>query len=275
MPNPGVILPATDRIILVKGAPQPAPIGTAGVGAIAKPNGGTALVMSAEGGGNIELGGFGTVASFNDSDPMVIEQARISALGFGINYWNGIKDPATTLPQTAASPPAAMTTGAWVTDGGGRLSTGATIDFLAGPIFTKLRTRGGAMIFDGFLASPVTGRTAEFGLINAANSQTVTIMTDFSVPAGGTTNYLIKGLGSVTTSAVATGVLGVADASRHTFSIYIDPNNRNKFFGAIDGNEIMSYPLDTSILDQTYLPIMFSVTAADAALARWSAGFCL
>lgn len=206
------------------------------------------------------------------TDPMRVEMDRIAALGFGINSWSDINKPDTALPSTAASPPAALTTGAWLTDGGGRLSTGTTIDWLGPPIFTKLRTRGGACVFDGFLASPVGGRTAEFGLINTAASQLVVIMTNNAVS---TTNYLIEGLGGVTTTSIATGVLGVADAQRHIFSFYVDPNIRNKFFGAIDGNEIMSYTLDTSIVDQTMMPIMFSTTAGDAALARWAAGFCL
>jgi hypothetical protein len=206
------------------------------------------------------------------TDPMVVEQQRISALGFGVNYWTPIKLPDTALPSTGATAPAALTTGAWVTDGGGRLSTGATLDWLAGPLFTKFRTRGGAVIFDGFIASPVNARTAQFGLVNAAASQVVVVQTNFAVS---TTNYVLEGLGGATTTNPASGGIGVADAQRHLFSLYCDPNIRGKLFGAIDGNEIMSYPIDASVVDQTYFAHMFSTMAADAALARWCGGICL
>lgn len=206
------------------------------------------------------------------TDAMMIEQARISALNFGINYWTDIKKPDTALPSTAGSAPAALTTGAWLIDGGGRLSTGTTIDWLGPPMVTKARTRGFAAIFDGFIAAPVAARTAEFGFINLAASQLVVIMTDFATSQ---TNYLIKGLGGVTTTGIATGVLGACDAQRHIFSLYSDPIKRGKLFGAIDGNEIMSFALDTSVVDQAMMPIMFSTAAGDAALARWCAGVAL
>lgn len=148
--------------------------------------------------------------------------------------------------------------------GGVLLFAGGTGRIFGVSIFQQCLTKSFGIAFRGALLGPTSGRVAQLGLSNVANSNVITVETAFAVDP---TKYVLHIVGAGTTDVVSTLV---ADLGYHDFMITGDATTVTMW---VDGINVASTSTLTNISDQPMFMYAFDTTAGDTLLLEALYGY--